>query len=276
MGFLSQLFSPKKDEVQNSPLVEAMHLAAQKPSPMRIRTVHELLLESDLIIPTAPASGNVNENGWQNTDHELAIPMVTQRTEQGELSVLVFTDQDSLATWRQQGCAYVALKGPEVFAMAQRAGATRVVINPSGPAGGVIHQAQIATLAEGLVGESLDRGCARKVAPMDTVMRMRAPQGKVDPAFVERARIALSRYDSVSAGYLVEIAIGQGEPHLAIGVEWAEPMPPQSLDQVMRDMLAAVKYAVPPDTFFDLIPLKPGSTLELAREKGAVILQRKN
>lgn len=283
MGLLTQFFGHKKVVIENGPLINAMQRADANPLPQSVRAVHQALLESKLLIPTTRAVGEAS--GWlgHRSEKELTVPMVSSRKDDGQVDMIVFTDEASLKAWSAKDCGWVALRGPDVFAVAMESHVDHVVINPNGPTGRTLDRPQIESLAEGLTAASwiapeapppVSASAENTTAPQPPIaptvrvtVALRAMQGPVEPALQDRLLKALTEQPEVAAGYLFEMTVGDAAPQLGVGVEFAGPVSPEAVHETLSALRSHTRDAAGGDGF-DFLPLTRDDLLGSAREQG--------
>src|SRR5207237_10666005 len=101
-----------------------------------------------------------------STDDGAKVRFVSATAPQGGSAMLLFSSDAALRAWRPSGCDTLIVPAKELFGMALRSGPDAVVINPRGPAGGVIDKRALAALAEG------------RVRPLDDEDRFRVTAGR--------------------------------------------------------------------------------------------------
>ncbi len=274
MGILSHFFGSSGTVAENGSLLSAIQRAASKPSPRADQAVHQALLASDLIIPTARTVGDPTPRGQPSADQALTVPMITIRNDDGQIAMLAFTDEEALRAWCSQGCAWKALHGADIFAMALETRVDRVIINPAGPTGGTLDRRQIASLAESRSERNPGDRAFMQAVPADQTLVLCLPQNEIDSRLLSHVREALGDRQEIAAGYFFEMTIGQGDPHLGIGVEFACPMSPQAVHETMSSIYSEVKGYLPEGQFFDFLPLVRDEMLNMAREHGTQIYRQ--
>ena len=284
MGLFTQFFGHKKVVIENGPLISAMQRAEANPLPQSVRAVHQALLESKLLIPTTRAVGEAS--GWlgHRSEKELTVPMVSSRKDDGQVDMIVFTDEASLKAWAAKDCGWVAMRGPDVFAVAMESRVDHVVINPNGPTGRTLDRPQIASLAEGLAAanwiapEAAKGGSAPaeenaipeppKAPTVTLSVTLRPLLGPVEPSLQDRFHKVLSERSEVAAGYLFNMTVGGATPQLGVGVEFAGPVSPEAVNETLGSLRAQTREAAVGGVDFDFLPLTRDELLGSARENG--------
>ncbi|HKQ50058.1 MAG TPA: SseB family protein [Phycisphaerae bacterium] len=284
MGLFTQFFGHKKVVIENGPLITAMQRAEANPMPQSVRAVHQALLESKLLIPTTRAVGEAS--GWlgHRSEKELTVPMVSSRKDDGQVDMIVFTDEQSLKAWAAKDCGWVAMRGPDVFAVALETRVDHIVINPNGPTGRTLDRPQIASLAEGLAAanwiapeggnsESMQAEESavpepRKAPTVTLSVTVRPLLGPVEPSLQDRFHKALAERPEVSAGYLFNVTVGGAAPQLGVGVEFAGPMSPEAVNETLGRLRAQTREAVTGGVEFEFLPLTREDLRGSAREHG--------
>lgn len=274
MGIFSHFFGSSETAAENGALVMAMRRASSRPSPRADQAVHQALLASDLIIPTARTLEDATARSRPTSEQSLTVPMITIRNDDGQIAMLAFTDEEALRAWCSQGCAWKALHGPDVFAMALETRVDRVIINPAGPTGGTLDRCQIASLAEHRSERNPGHKAHVQTGPADQTPVLRLPQNEIDSRFLSHVREALGDRQEIAAGYFFEMTIGPGDPHLGVGVEFGCPMSPQAVHETMTSIYSEVQGHLPEGQNFDFLPLVRDEMLNLAREHGLQIYRQ--
>jgi type III secretion system (T3SS) SseB-like protein len=282
MSLFTQFFGNKKVVIENGPLITAMKQAEASPLPQTVYAVHKALLESKLLIPTTRAVGE--SSGWlgHKSEKELTVPMVSSRKDDGQVDMIVFTDEESLKAWAAKDCGWVAMCGPDVFAVAMETHVDHVVINPNGPTGRTLDRPQIASLAEGLASANwieapkadasrTDESAAPeppKAPAARLSVELRPLLGPVEPALQDRLHKVLAERTEVAAGYLFNMTVSGEGSQLGVGVEFTGPVSPEAVNATLSRLRAQTREAAAGGVAFDFLPLNQDDLLGSAREHG--------
>jgi hypothetical protein len=217
------------------------------------RRFHEALLRAQLIIPSPglQATG-LPMNAAVRTDQEVNLNLIGVEAPDGGRAMLGFTSEAALLAWRPVGCPYLSMPVPEALAMALGAGFGSLVINPRGPAGGWIPEAELRALAEGKV-------------PAGTVEEMRIPAGRSFalgrparpvPAELQQALLAaVEPRAEVRAAWILQVAIGGEDPHLCVILESTPGTVP---GEFVPAIMETVQVVVPDGECVDCVAQPPG------------------
>jgi hypothetical protein len=124
-------------------------------TPERRRSFYETVLTSKLMLATP---GQEPEGKVRVADETTTIRFIATTGPDGKPAMVVFTSEAALLAWRPVGCIYTVLSAKDVFPLALQAGMGAIVINPSGPVGGILMRREIEFLAEGRVPDSPSGG----------------------------------------------------------------------------------------------------------------------
>jgi len=183
--------------------------------------VYKALLEGTLLVLASPAGVDGGPN------------LIISRAEDGQPTLLVFTDEYALHLWQAEEVLYFVLLGADLCQLAVQSHIPLMVINPAGPVGMEIAEAELRLLAEGY----LPTDAYRNVAPKGTEVMIVAPDNVPSAQWVDRLQSFLAQHPQIAAAYLFVMAVGTEPPHLTVGVQFAE-LPEQSeIEQIMWQLV---------------------------------------
>ena len=132
--------APQPAPISNVPLLAASDRLGKAGSAEALAAFHQELLSATLLLAVAEPPG---------PDGALSVVGLEGG---GRRGFAVFSDEEALRSWRTETPLYgVALPSQDIFALALKAGAQAVFINPAGPAGAAVLQPAFAALSEGRV-----------------------------------------------------------------------------------------------------------------------------
>ena len=189
--------------------------------------------------------------------------------------MLAFTDADALRAWRPEGSACHALRGPVPFALALDSEVDAIWLNPAGPVAGKITHLEIEMLAQGagevsIAIQSMVEDLALQPGAKTFIS---APAVLPSEALVDYVRRSLRPHPEVSEAYIFQTVVGDGPPHLTIGVRFGGTVPRERIEEIARGTVHGI-HAVVPDEFINLILLDQDDLLQGVRKKVGPIFRR--
>jgi hypothetical protein len=254
----------------NPLLLDAMRAVALNDGPDTREALYRELLGATFILPQAePAEGQEPGLSWYRDGEPFTA--LAERDLEGKVVLPVFTDTTALFAWAPPEVSYVAMAAPALFGLAVQVGADSVVINVAGPTGGEVSSAEVHALAQGAVP-----GAGGTYAfPTGAQAMIRRPEPAPEQALLDALWRAAAAQPSVESAYLVEIVIGQGQPHLLAGIEFAPAPEPEALDVAMRTMVDTVNSQAQPGGYVDFMVLVPEQPMAAqVRELGLPVYRR--
>lgn len=202
MNIVKKLFGRKSPS--NPRLEKAMRELAKGEDPAKRREVYQELLKSTLILSTPqPLEGKAN-----------------QHKSGKKPAMLAFTSEEALLKWKKEGTPYIALGAKDIFSLALQSEMESIVINPAGPTGGELTLPEIHILAEGAIPQAATQeGATDLEVKAGTEVLVGAPAKPPSEKLLAALRESLAGYPEVQAAYFIQIAIGGGNPHWAVGIE---------------------------------------------------------
>ena len=152
--------------------------------------------------------------------------------------------------------------------MALQQDLTSVVINAKGPTGGEVTRRELAILAQGAIPDQEGQITFNQDAPA----LISQPAVKPSADLMGRMRDALSRNPWVKAGYLVQMAIGGGEPHLVLGVLFSRLPEQAAVGSFMQNLGAAVQPGLAEGQGMDFMVLGDNDMSRSMQSGGNVVL----
>ena len=246
MGFFDRFF---RRTLSNSKLDRYMTAAARPgASPQTLQELYRALLSSRLILATPGLSASQTP-----MDDGAKVRFVSTTAPQGESAMLLFSSDAALRAWRPSGCDTLIAPAKELFGMAIRSGLNAVVINPRGPAGGVIDKRALAAIAEGRV-PPLDEKDPFRVTEGNMVLDL--PRTPPRGPLVEAVRAECKHAADIRAAYFLEASIEAGASHLLLALELSDGAPAQD---IARRLMESVKLVLGTSEYIDVMPMAAGS-----------------
>jgi hypothetical protein len=219
MPFWDKLFVTKGPS--NPKLDKAMATLAEggENSELR-RQMYLALLNSTLILSPPQRPGELpGEEGGVTHEANLSLQFHTTPNARGKPAMLAFTSMDSLLLWRKGIGDYFALSAREVFALALKSDMDSIQLNVAGPTGSELTKAEIQVLSEGGISEYVPDASApgMDIAP-GTQVQLKVPSKEPSKKLLETLRQNLTMHPEVHSAYLVEMTVGSGSAHLAVGL----------------------------------------------------------
>lgn len=151
---------------------------------------------------------------------EVAIPgqrvSVLVGQHDGKTVGLAFTDEDALRRQYPRDTRWVAMPGAAIVKIALDEDWGSLFVNPRGPIGMEVVRAEMQRIAEGLPIPTADPRAAR--LPAGTRMLVGMPK-TIPEGIREAAAAVLRQQASVREAFLYQVVIGEGQPHMAIGID---------------------------------------------------------
>lgn len=188
--------APRNDE-----LVDALRSLEADRSAESGRRVHEALRTGTVLIPVR---GDVAPGDAATPESQ--VEMLLLRDDAGRKALPVFTDEEALRTWMPEGVTFVAVAGPALTAVLRETPPDMLLINPAGPIGGELGPEQMALLT----GER-----------SEATIRFGIPQ-QLPVGLVPVVRETLAGRDEIVAGYLLHLAVGEGDAQLTLAAVFRE------------------------------------------------------
>lgn len=276
---LRRLFSRTKPSPGNRKLVEAMREVSGNDNPKSRRQLYQALLGGTFLIPTAGSTEESSRKKKITLTPGSRHQFITMRDAEGMVGVPVFTDSNALLAWRPQGSQYLELHARDVFSLALANNIDRIIVNVAGPTGGEITRAEIQALSEEALpefGESDFTGLASVEVSNDTPVYIGAPAKKPSSELIARIGEALASQALIKAGYLFQVVIGKGQPHLTVGIQFSILPEKQDLDEIMRHLLEAARPALGQGEYVDFMVLNKEDLLNTVRSYVQPVFQQED
>jgi hypothetical protein len=224
---------------------------------------YRMLLDARLSIatPGAVAGGKLKPGAAQAGEDGLPVSFIATTDPSGGKAMMAFTGRKALLNWRPAGCDTVELGMRDLCRLALDSGCSSVVVNPRGPAGGILPGSDLKLLAEGKAPERR----APEVLPRN--IELRAPAAPPPAWLLEILKDQAKKSPRVRAAFVAEAALEGGPRPLLVlrvakGAPAAEVVPP-----FIDGLRARLKPGqVPPDA----IVVEHGSDLDRSAQKVGV------
>jgi hypothetical protein len=201
------------------------------------------LLDATLLVPLSGLAPGDLQGRWRWLAGEPLIELAVTQQPDGRITVPVLTTTEAAEHWIGSGAlptdvaAFVLLTGRQAFALAFRAGVTRVVIDPAGPVAGELTMTELAALATGRLPSPTD--------PLAPEPHTRPPVAFQQPTaeLPDQAKAKLvdllAGLPTVRAAYLFQTGTSSGPARLALAVVLA-PGSDQQTDTTMKGLLTSL------------------------------------
>jgi len=276
MGFLDRFRRPKEPAPDpGSKLLELMHGLSESDTPQKRTVFYRELLASSLriAVPAATTWQGLPE-GESVASKETPIRFIANPGPDGKPGMLVFTGDDAVLAWREAGCETIELEVPELSRLALQAGMEYLIINVSGPSGGLLGPNELAALAKGQVPRPSPLG-EKESLPPDEHIQLSRPPAAPSTAMNAALRAEAAHRKQILSAYLVEGSFAGAPPRLLLAMELEHGTDPDKvipafLESVLARMISS--GLKPPD----VIPVEPGSALlSAAKESGYQVYYRR-
>ena len=107
--------------------------------------------------------------------------------------------------------------------------------------------------------ESLDRlptNPDQVAAPSDARITFSALAQKPPAAFIDGLRDAFASQTDITAGYLWQMQVSDGTPHLVAGVQFSKPLLEEDIKNAMNALGDSVSPLLPPGEYMDFIVIQ--------------------
>ncbi|MBN2002289.1 MAG: enhanced serine sensitivity protein SseB C-terminal domain-containing protein [Anaerolineae bacterium] len=249
--------------ITNPQLVSAMFAVVNRDTPETRQAMYRALLKSTLILPVAESLSQSSTPQRQTLTQDTSFKLLAAENNDGETILLAFSDEDAVRLWAPEGVAYVALKAPDLFAVAVRNDAAEVYLNPSGPVSGRILSHEFEVLAQ----RQLPFGDVPQMQTLPAGTRLLVSRPAAPPqAWRAEVISALSHHPQIVAAYLFQLHYGTETPRLVVGVQFTSESEDSTRNAIMQAILSAVGQ--PPDFAEDLhfVVLEADDFLRIVRD----------
>jgi hypothetical protein len=259
MGLFKKLFK-RNYSPANSALDQVLRKLATDDSPKIRERFYRELLDSRLFLatPGAAVAEEVPVNCPITNEKEDGIGFIATNGPDGKPAMIVFTGQAGFEAWQTEGCECVEMPSGEIFKLAINNQINSIVINPRGPFGGFITQREIRALAEGSIPGEYRDGLSPQQISKDSKMVLGKPILPPRNSLVSEVRKQAENHPEISAAYIVQGVIGNGEPHLIIALQMIAGA---SVDKVVPPIAQSVQKILTPGEYVDFYPLFPKDEL---------------
>jgi hypothetical protein len=268
MGLFDRLYKGDPKGPSNNDLILAMKNIAEEDSPQSRRRLYQELHKSILLLPK-PRTTDLSDGGrWIILDEAEDVEIVTGQNSKGEKILFAFTDLTALSIWEKQGINYIALRSNDIFRLAQENQISSIIINPAGPFGGEITSREIGILVEGAIPQFPDNQeeLTKVIFDKGTSVLIGAPSEPPSKIFTERLRDAMSTHPAITAGYVYQTKVGNGDPHLVVGIQFSGILSNADYELIFESVARGIQPAMGPNDFVDFMVLKDPSIISAVKD----------
>lgn len=260
--------------IENPDLINAISKLTLNDIPYNRQKVYTAFLKSSFIIPTPE---HVKEVGLVCVKEDMPIGLYTGKNSKGDPVLFVFTDDKSLLTWKSEGSNFIIMAASELLKFALYNNFASIVINPMGPTGMEITNAEMKILKEGTIVRDYDRdlNMSEVGVPQGMKVYIGAPAKKPSDSFIETCRHAAAVHKEIEEVYLYQVIFGKGEPHLVVGIYFSRRLEGVAVKEIISKMVNKLRHLIKADEYVDFVELKSDDTLQTVKKFVKPIFQKK-
>ena len=273
MGLFKNLFGRNKDT--SSALEQVLEkMGTDNSSKLRER-FYRALLDSKLFLATPGENAeDVPVSCPITNEKEDGIGFIATNGPDGKPAMIVFSGRQGFEAWQQVGCECVEMPAGEIFKLAVNNQINSVVINPRGPFGGFITQGELRALAEGAIPQPYKRGIAAQQIKQNNKMSIGKPVLPPRKSLVSEVKKQSEAHPEITAAYIVEGVIGNGEPHTVIALQMTAGA---SVNQVIPPIAESIQKILFEGEYVDFYPIFPQDEMtKLLPQYGPPVYQAAN
>ncbi|MDD5111498.1 MAG: enhanced serine sensitivity protein SseB C-terminal domain-containing protein [Candidatus Altiarchaeota archaeon] len=267
MDFIKKLFSGKKSDApyfekghmvgpDNSALEQAINDVAKNKNEKTMNALYKEFLNCKFVLLIKnPPKGRIVSAGTEEKPEEIVIEKGAElqfpiiKGKGGKNVLPVFTNNNALISYSKDAPSIVLLS-EAVFKMALQMNVDQITINPAGPFGGYLTLNEISLLAEGRVPSYSVPSTT--TFQKNTKMRFGEPAKPPSKELVGFLRDVVSSQKEVNAAYILMIQIGDGQPHLALGLDLSDDNAIAAIDSKLAK---GISDKLKQGEYLDLLPL---------------------
>ena len=258
MGLFDNIFR-RSGKASMSALDQVLKkLATNDSSNLRERFYRELLASRLFLATPSAATTDVPVACPITNEKEDGVGFIATNGPDGKPAMIVFTGQVGFEAWQAEGCECAEMPADEIFKLAINNQINSIIINPRGPFGGFITQRELRALAEGSIPGEYKDGLAPQQISKDSKMVLGKSILPPRKSLVAEVRKQALNHPEISAAYIVQGVIGNGEPHLIIALQMIAGA---SVDTVIPPIAQSVQKILTPGEYVDFYPLFPKDEL---------------
>jgi hypothetical protein len=212
VGFLDRLLRRRKT-IANPRLDAALAALAAGDSPARRDDYYRILRDATLIVPSPGLEAQLPMDRHLTAEGEVKVHLIGMDAPDGSRAIVAFTSEAALLRWRPVGCPSLGLGMKDLAGLVLRNDGATLILNPKGPAGGLVTRAELATFAE---GRAPSAGPAVELVPATRMQVRELPQPLPDKV-AAAVRDACAAEPAVALVHAAEIHIGGGPARLLLG-----------------------------------------------------------
>jgi hypothetical protein len=248
-------------EISNSQLVDAMYASIENNAPEARQALYQALIDSTLILPT---DQDLRENANSESNPDMTLRFFILEDEEGNNILPAFTDQNAVLAWMPEGTPYVALKAPQLFAIATRNPITQILINPSGPVSGRVHQNEFAALAQGQLPYT--QTTPQQAAPEQTRILIGKPQTPPPTAWHNALQHTLQNHTQIAAAYMFQLYVTGQEAKLVVGVHFTPGTEAAQQEEILQSLFTHFSNAYDQQEDVHFVALEESDFLQTVKD----------
>lgn len=267
MDFIKKLFGGKKSDTpyfekghmkgpDNSALERAINDVAKDRNEKTMNALYTEFLNCELVLLIKdPPEGYIVSPETEEKPTQMVLEKGTKlqfpliKDKEGKNVLLVFTNNNALISYNKDAPSII-LSSAIVFKMALDLKVDYIAINPAGPFEGYLASNEISLLAEGRI-PSYSVPSASTVQK-NTTMRFGEPAEQPPKELIDFLREIVSNKKEVNAAYILMIQIGDGQSHLALGLDLTDDNAIAAIDSELRK---GISDKLKQGEYLDLLPL---------------------
>jgi hypothetical protein len=240
--------------------------------------LYQALLEATLLVPLSGLAAGDLQGRWRWLAGEPLIELAVTQEPDGRVTVPVFTSSEAAGRWVGPAqppadlAVLVLLTGRQAFALALRAGVTRVIIDPAGPVAGELTMAELAALGAGRLPSPTDPPAPKP--PARPPVAFQQPAADLPDQAKAKLVDLLAGLPAVHAAYLFQAGASAGPARLALAVVLAPGSDRQQTDTTMETVLASLHATGNPIRDLSVVALGDGPLLRALRQHVPLLFDR--
>jgi len=257
MGLFKSLLGRNKDATAS--LEQVLKKLASDDSPKLREKFYRTLLDAKLLLATPGATAeDVPVSCPITNQEEDGIGFIATNGPDGKSAMIVFSGRAGFEAWQAAGCECVEMPSSEIFKLAIDNHINSIVINPHGPFSGFITQGELRALAEGAIPQPYKSGMAAQQIKQNNKMMIGRPMLPPRKSLVSEVKKQSEAHPEITAAYIVEGVIGNGEPHTVIALQMTAGA---SVNQVVTPIAESIQKILFEGEYVDFYPIFPHDEL---------------
>lgn len=230
------MFDAESDEgrISNPDVLDAMYELAEDDNPQSRERFYDSFINSMLLVPAKTVTAHSQDLRWQLDASGSTVEILLLEDEDGYVLMPVFTDEDALLMWAEDGSTYTAIPTEALCKMFMRHVGDAMLLNPAGPVSGTVTRREIEILSSGMQPRiNHQRTVTDAQVRDDDEVLVRAAR-YVSPALMEGLADALTDHPEFTDCLLFEVMSPGQDIKLVAGIRF-DPVIPQDQQHCMLE-----------------------------------------